>query len=675
MRKAAVILIILVTGLTKIQGQTLEDMYNWASEIVESMAGESEDQDYSYLIEDLVKIYQNPIDINKASRQDIEPIIFLNGIQIENLLYHRHNNGPFFSILDLQVIEGFNRQILEWLEPLIYFSAPQPRKKSFRPRGDLFVRTRFTVETPAGYTPSGDKPRAFLGDKYLLYSRFETSLAPGLEAGLITEKDQGEDIFNSQVSTMDFISGYISWKPDKFLRQIIIGQYRISGGQGLALQTGMGTMKSSLTTTIRNRTNGFRPSLSANEYSGLSGVLMSFGNHNFSISPFFSSRYRDGHLSTDENGNTFITSLKTDGYHRTASELAARKTTREDVYGVQMKYFFNKLTVEAGHLEYNLEFPLVPSVKPYSQYYFSGNHNRNSWLAVEGGIGNAYLFSEMAFNNSFDPAIWSGVLFSPGGNVAMAMSYRRIPVEYIAPLGVPFSESSSGSGESGFYAGMQIDLPAKLILNAYIDYFKFNWLRYRLDAPSDGYDFLTNLTYKPGRRWENSLRYRHREKMVNVARSGADFPVGVRTQNQVRFQTRFNPDKVWSFTTRIDYHKVTIPGENIPSGFFLGQEIKYSHPGDKWNLITRYGIIDVEDYETRIYVYEPDVLYSFTTPAYYGVGSRWILMGKWTIIKNLDLWARYSWWHYSNREEISSGNTLIDSNEVREVRLQIRKKF
>ncbi len=672
--RARFIIFIFLFELTSLYGQAIDDVYGWASEIAEALSEESDDEDFSYLIEDIVRIYNNPIDINHATRQDLEKIVFLNAIQIENLLFQRYTNGAFGSIYDLQNVEGFDRRLLEWLEPLIVFGEMDSRQKKIRPRGDLFLRTRFTIETPAGYKPSGEDLPVFQGDKPLLYSRFEMSITRDLEAGFVTENDPGEPMFNSQISTMDHLAGYVSWKPGKFLKQVIVGQYRISGGQGLALQSGMSTRKSSLTTCIQNRSNTYRPSLSVNEYSGLSGLLLSLGNQNFSVTPFVSIRNRDGRIVEGAEGKV-ITGFDADGYHRTLTELSSRKNTREDVFGVQVKYFFKRLTIEAGHLEYRIEYPLTPSALPSKRFYFSGQENHNSWFALEGSIGNTFVFSEVAFNNSMEPALWGGLLFSPGAPVSMVLSYRRIPVDFNAPLGGPFTESSGAAGESGFYSGIQINFPANFLLSGYLDYFKFNWLQYQLKSPANGYDVLAILTHKAGLIWENSLRLRHREKMVNLSSEGPDYPIGVRKQNQIRLQTRFNPVPEWSFTTRLDFHQVAIPGKTIPSGFYLGQEIRYNHPGNKWNVIMRYGIIDVEDFETRIYVYEPDVLYSLTTPAYYGQGSRCIVMSKIKIANRLDLWARFAWWHYTNRENISSGNMLIDSNVVREFRVQIRKRF
>ena len=674
MKTLLVLTLFLVMGL-QLTGQTMEGLSEWASEIIESLSEGADDQDLTYLMEDLLRLANHPVNINVATKEELEKIIFLNDLQIENLLYQRYLNGAFHSVYELQAVEGFDRRLIGWLDPLIVFGSAEARAVKFHRRGDLFLRSRFTLETPVGYQDTDESPARFQGDKYHLYSRFQMELAPALEVGLVAENDAGEPMFQKDIPLLDFQSGYLSWKPERFINQVIVGQYQISGGQGLVLHSGMEPRKSTLTTALGNRARSCRPALSANEYSGLSGLLVSMGTKAFTLTPFYSCAHRDGSLAVDENGNTYLTSLGADGYHRTLSELTTRKNTREEVLGLQVIYAWKRFTFEAGHLQYRLQYPLNPSVQPYNLNYFRGRNTHNSWLAAEGSWGNVFLFSEVAFSRSSQPAVSAGLLFSPADAVSMTMAYRRIPADFTAPLGAPFAESSRGNGESGFYTGLQMDLPANLTLSAYLDYFRLQWLQYQIKAPSNGYDFLLHLLHKPDRQWENTFRFRFKEKQVNLASEGPEFPVGPRRQYQLRFQMRFTPAKTWSFTTRCDYHRVTIPGEKIPSGFYLGQEVKYSHPGKGWYVVTRYGVVDAEDYEARIYVYEPDVLYSFSTPAYSGKAQRWILMGKCTVIKNLDVWLRYSWWHYNDRETIGSGYTTVASNVLRELRFQLRKRF
>jgi hypothetical protein len=674
MRYAFVILFLFnVLILTK--SQTTDDIYEWASEIIESLAEDSEDGDYSYMIEDLVRLSQDPININTANRDDLGKIFFLTDIQIENLLFHRYKNGSFYSVFELQAVEGFDRRLIEMIQPLIFIGEVsfKPAKHNFR--GDLFLRTKFTVETPKGFIDSVDKPAQYQGDKLLYYTRFEASPARNLSVGLVAKTDPGEPMFTRDVSTFDYVSGYISWKPDKILKQIIIGQYKISGGQGLVLQSGMRVSKTSNVTSIRNRNSGFRTGLSTNEATGLSGLLLSFGNQHFSVTPFLSVQQRDGRMALDSANNIYLTTIRTDGYHRTNSELETRHNIREDIFGVQLRYFTKLFTFEAGHVEYHLQYPLYQNITYYNQYYFRGKQNGNTWAAIEGGFKKVFIFSEIAFNESLKPAVMAGLLASPAGRFNWVLSYRNIPLDFHAPLGNPFAESPNGSGESGFYSGIDLELPYRISVAAYIDYFKFKWLRYQIKAPTDGYDASIILSYKPNRNWETKLRYRNKQKGVNITSEDMTFPVGIREQSQWRFQSVFTPVSSWSFTTRLDWNIIKIPGKNLPNGFYIAQDIRYQHPKDKWYVIIRYGLVDAEDYENRFYIYEPDVLYAFNVPLYYGQGHRIITMLKYTVVPKLDIWVRYGMWHYYNRLTIGSGNNLIDSNISNEFRIQLRKRF
>lgn len=672
-----ILMVVICSGLMRAQSE--ENFRLWAADVIENMAASTEDElDYSFLIDDIMKLYYQPLNINTAQREDLQRIFFLSDAHIEALLFQRYQVGTFWSVYELQAVEGFNRQIIEWLEPLIVFEPAQSAQvRKFRSRGDLFVRTQWTMETPRGYKAVADNPPPFQGDKMKYYSRMEWQPARAIEIGFVTEKDPGEPMFDSNIATMDYFSGYLSWKPERFLQQIIVGQFRMSSGQGLALQTGMAPRKSNMTTSIRNRSANHRPSLSVNETGGLSGVLVNLGTSGFRITPFVSVKQIDGRLSENEAGEIIIASLKTDGYHRTLTELSQRRNVQEVAVGFMGKVHLGRLILEAGHLEYRLEYPLLPEPRPYNIYYFRGNQMRNSWLACQGSVSNVFLFSEMALSASSTPAVTGGALFAAGGGMAnMSLGYRYFPVDYSAPFGAPFSESGNAAGETGVYAGLELALPAGFLLNAYLDYYQHEWLKYQTRAPSNGYDFLGLLTYRPKRTWESGLRYRYKEKTVNLSTATPDFPVGVQKQHQVRLQTRMSPDASWTFTTRVDCHFVNAPNKtDAEPGFYLAQDVRYRSPDGKWNIITRYALMNVDEYENRIYAYEPDVLYSFSTPAYYGRGSRWIVMGKWTVMRKTDLWLRFAQWHYTNRETIGSGNLTINSNVARECRIQIRKRF
>ncbi|MCB0381252.1 MAG: hypothetical protein KDD24_08345, partial [Flavobacteriales bacterium] len=80
-------------------------------------------------------------------------------------------------------------------------------------------------------------------------------------------------------------------------------------------------------------------------------------------------------------------------------------------------------------------------------------------------------------------------------------------------------------------------------------------------------------------------------------------------------------------------------------------------------------------YNTRIYAYENDVLYSFSIPAYYNRGTRTYLTVRYKVKRGIDVWLRYGLTHYENLDIISSGLEEIVGNSKSDVKFQVRFKF
>lgn len=649
-----------------------------ALEISETITGEDGDYESSvFFIEEYIKLANAPLNINSACREELERVFFLSDEQIESLLFRRYQVGHFISIYDLQLIEGFCRQLIEWLEPVIVFDTPQTRcEGNLRSRGNAFTRARFTLETPRGYhaNESGEVP--FQGDKMNYYKRVELDIANEVGIGLVAEKDAGEPMFNRQIPIFDLTTGYITWKPGRFVRELILGQYHFGAGQGLAIQTGMRARKSAMTTSIRNRFASHRPSLSASGGAAFNGALVSMGGNNFTITPFLSTRKRSGRLTVNDTGETVLTSLKTDGNYRTLTELEQRRVTREDIIGIRGKFYAGNFIFEAGHLEYRLEHPFMESSDLHDIFSFRGDAARNSWFAAQVTFLNVHLFSEVALSPFSTPATWVGGQFSPGGMVDMAIAFRDIPREYVAPLGNPLTAASRFAGERGIYAGLTMNLPGGFVLNAYIDRYQHEWLRHQVYAPAWGHDFLGLLEYNRGGVIETALRYRFREQMENLPGLSPSIPVLPTKLYQLRLQFRYRPTRDWVFTTRMDYNfTCTTKLGSVSPGFYIAQDLRYNSPDSRWSIVTRYALMDVEDYATRVYAHEPDVLYSMSIPAYSGTGTRWIVMGKLEVIPGIDLWLRYARWYFNDRQQTGTANMIINSNVKQDCTIQIRARF
>ena len=89
----------------------------------------------------------------------------------------------------------------------------------------------------------------------------------------------------------------------------------------------------------------------------------------------------------------------------------------------------------------------------------------------------------------------------------------------------------------------------------------------------------------------------------------------------------------------------------------------------------RFQYFSTDGYDTRIYAYEQDVLYSYSIPFFYDTGLRYYLNVNFDISKKLSLWGRWAQTVYYNKGTIGSGLEAISGNHKSEIKLQARYLF
>jgi hypothetical protein len=99
----------------------------------------------------------------------------------------------------------------------------------------------------------------------------------------------------------------------------------------------------------------------------------------------------------------------------------------------------------------------------------------------------------------------------------------------------------------------------------------------------------------------------------------------------------------------------------------LLQDIVYSFRHFSLTLWLRYCLFNTDAWDSRLYTYENDLLYSFSIPALSGKGTRSYIMAKWEIGDWAELRAKYSL-----TSLISDKNIIVDKDEIK---LQIRIWF
>ena len=82
-----------------------------------------------------------------------------------------------------------------------------------------------------------------------------------------------------------------------------------------------------------------------------------------------------------------------------------------------------------------------------------------------------------------------------------------------------------------------------------------------------------------------------------------------------------------------------------------------------------------DNYDARVYFYEPNVLYAYTLSSYYGRGVRWAVNGQYTWKKRWTVQAKYGHTWYADRDRIGSGPEEIQGSQKSDLTIQVRWKW
>jgi len=159
---------------------------------------------------------------------------------------------------------------------------------------------------------------------------------------------------------------------------------------------------------------------------------------------------------------------------------------------------------------------------------------------------------------------------------------------------------------------------------------------------------------------------------VNVQASETMQQTGVRERLKARLHFSKSIDNL-ELRSRIEKSIVKISGGQS-DGFLLYQDAIITVGEAPMKIYGRFAIFETDDYASRVYAYENDVLYAFSFPAYYYKGNRYFLMlsYKW---KRMSFWLRYASTNYRDKNVILSGLNEIQGSSVSELKFQMRMKF
>ncbi|MFZ4521424.1 MAG: ComEA family DNA-binding protein [Bacteroidales bacterium] len=668
------------------------------SDLIEKSAEVADlEQDHSDLAEELAELSAHPLNLNAAGEEDLARIPFLTTGARKGLADYLKTYGEMLSVYELQAVQGFDslliRQILPFITILPVSHIPSPTPGNLVRFGHSEFLVRYSQQFPKslGYLAADSSGNSITGQYYpgtpqKYYVRFSYTWFDKLRIGFAGEKDPGEQFFRgAQPNGMDYYAAYLHLSNIGILKALTIGNFKASFGQGLTM--GCGISMGSVPGFAANFpvSGGIRPALSMNEMSYLRGMAVSLKIKHLEINGFVSYHPRDATsaaMDTITSAVTEISAFTNTGYHRTRLELAKREVVKELICGGNMNYtrslsqqFGFKIGLTGVYSRYSVV--LAPATEPYNRFGFHGNQNLNTGLDFQIRTHGVYFFGEIGRSLNGGLAWLAGLNMAPDSRVSLTMIYRNYQRQFQNLLSNAFGQNSINANERGIYMAINTMVNPKVDITGYIDLFVFPWLKYRVDAPSPGKEVGLLLGWHASRNATISLRFYQKSVRSNATGESNQImhkSIDNLTRNY-RIAIEWLPANGVRMTTRIESKEAGIFAGKRVFGYFLYQEVQIRLL--KWleSIAFRFALFDIPDYATRIYVYEPDVLYGYSVPAYQGKGLRTSGLLKLRLSRRIDFWVRGGITWYSDRSEVGTGLDATPGNIRSELTGQLMIKL
>ena len=699
----------------------VQDLYEqYANQEEDDEVLETEDAGLDVLIDELYEIHLSPVNLNDLKTKEgsnelqtqttdrLAQLPFLTRQQIEALVYYVNEHYPVRTLGELMLIRELD--YLTRMRLMLFCYAGEPSTEGNYSlwrlwrfaQHELIARTDIPLYTKDGYQ---DKPQSVIekspnkiyrGNSNYHSLRYQVKSMHRITAGFQIEKDAGEDYF-------DYISGYAMLNHIGKVRTLIVGDYKLSFGQGLVINNGMSFGKSAGWGLFSNASvaYGIRKHSSMSESNHFRGAAIDYTlGENSHFTAFLSYQNLDGTLRT--NNHNAISSLKTDGLHRTLLERSKKGIVHELSAGGNYSYYHKGWLLGLTGIITHFSMPLAPKFNTpsslYRQFYPQGtifsavgasySYRRNRWI-VQG----EYAFSTS--NGVDDHTVQTSNVGSSNPNTGIAavnsMRYRLNSYTFLSALvryydaryatiySKAFGENSRPQNEVGAFVGITAEPWTKVNLEAYIDCFQSPKQRYRASAGAKGIEGQFKMTYNPSERTTWQIRYRLKSKQQDVKVGNDATRLYYATRHGLRIQWNYRLNEQFLLKTTASGTYCMNPSSPDEMGYLLTQHLRWERQMKGMRGKQRADIsltyFNTDSYASKVYTNEPSLLYTMGMTSLFYQGMKVVALYSTNVSSRLTLTCKFSATKYFNRDTIGTGLEMINASHKEDIQLQLRWKL
>lgn len=628
--------------------------------------GEIEDFESSELensYDMLCDLEKDPININTASREELEQLPFLTSKDVENIAEYIYRYGAVKSLGELAMISDldyFKRRLLS------YFTyagdvakGKYPSLSNIAKYGKHEILGSFKIPF---YERKGDK-KGYMGYQYKHSLMYDFTYGDYVRLGVLGSQDAGEPFFAGRNSSgYDFYSFYLVVKKLGKLKTLALGRYRVRFGMGLVINNNYSFGKLSTLSTLGRGGSNIRAHASRSDANYLQGVAATVNiAKGLDASAFVSYRKFDATLNSEDKT---IATILSSGYHRTETEMSKKNNSSHILAGGNIDYRWGGFYAGLTGVFVSLDKELKPKTEAvYRRIYAHGKDFYNVGVNY-GYTGHRLSISgETATGGCGAVATINSLSFSLADNLDIMALQRFYSFNYYSLFAESFNSGGAVQNESGIYVGVNWKPAIGLNVLAYTDFAYFAWPKYQASNSSRSFDNLLQFNYSK-ELWIFALRYRFKmRERDNEDKSRLVY----RNEHRTRFSIARNGD-LFSWKTQADIAYTKYSARSF--GWMLTQNVSFNL-AHVLNATVTLGYFNTDDYDSRVYAYERGLFYSFYSPAYYGNGMRFAVVASSAFSDVITIAAKIGTTKYFDRDKIGNSYQQIDSSVATDLELQL----
>ena len=305
---------------------------------------------------------------------------------------------------------------------------------------------------------------------------------------------------------------------------------------------------------------------------------------------------------------------------------------------------------------------MYPQEQLYNHFAFRGEKNVN--MSVDYMWKNRWgkLYGETAISSNKAIATLNALQLTPASYFSLLVLHRYYDRRYQAFFGNAFAQNSTVQNEHGIYLGCQWTPFGHWKLSWYADFYRFPWLKYQIDFPSTGKEYMFQLDYTPNQHFSSYLRYKGKEKDEESR------------QHRFRWQATYLLGDSWKLRTSAD-GIVSTSMEESDKGYMISQSAGWKPVKHPLQLDTYIAWFSTDNYATRISSYEKNILYAFYMPSFYGKGLRAAVSFRWDLKRWFTVSAKFAHTWYTDRDRIGTDTEEIEGHGKTDLNVLLRWKF